>query len=159
MFGRLKEALRGQRFVSDEVEDAVHMWLRSQPKTWLVNRCITFAETTGVYADRWRILHLSQIIVHEVINKFWSFFTLPRTLFSRPWATSQHLCVTSVQRWENRMSHCLSRLHNRISQNKSDGTHVQVMSITLYSVPLSENGFRIMVIKFVENVLFIVRTF
>jgi hypothetical protein len=38
MFGPLKEALRGQRFASDdEVKYVVHTWLWSQLKTFFVN--------------------------------------------------------------------------------------------------------------------------
>jgi len=35
MFGPLKEALHGCRFASDEVKNAMHMWLRSKPKNFL----------------------------------------------------------------------------------------------------------------------------
>ena len=31
LFGPMKEALRGRRFSSDEVKDAVHQWLGSMP--------------------------------------------------------------------------------------------------------------------------------
>jgi len=35
IFGPLKEALRGRRFASDEeVKEAVHTWLREQPKSF-----------------------------------------------------------------------------------------------------------------------------
>ena len=35
LFGPLKNALRGRRFVADdEVKEAVHDWLRSQPQTF-----------------------------------------------------------------------------------------------------------------------------
>jgi hypothetical protein len=37
MFGPIKEALCGQRLASDEVEDVVHMWLRSQSKTFFTD--------------------------------------------------------------------------------------------------------------------------
>ena len=38
LFGPLKNALRGRRFAADdEVKDAVHDWLRSQPQTFFSN--------------------------------------------------------------------------------------------------------------------------
>jgi histone-lysine N-methyltransferase SETMAR len=47
LFGPLKEALRGRRFTSDEVEkEAVHAWLASQPKTF-------FSEGIRKLVQRW----------------------------------------------------------------------------------------------------------
>ena len=38
LFGPLKNALRGRRFAADdEVKEAVHDWLRSQPQTFFSN--------------------------------------------------------------------------------------------------------------------------
>jgi hypothetical protein len=77
MFGPLKEALHRQIFGRDKVKDAVHTWLRSQPKTllanWirrLVNCYRIYIEKRGDYTEKWYTLHFSQIVVHEVINKF-----------------------------------------------------------------------------------------
>jgi len=50
------------------------------------------------------------------------------------------------------VSHYLPHLHNRIAQNNSDDTHVQVKCIRLYNVHLFADP--VSIIKFVENVLF-----
>jgi len=50
------------------------------------------------------------------------------------------------------VSHYLSHLHNRIDQNNSDDTHVQVKSIRLYNVHLFAD--QVIIIKFVETFLF-----
>jgi len=47
LFGPLKNALRGRRFSTDkEVQEAVHKWLRDQPKTF-------FLEGIHKLVDRW----------------------------------------------------------------------------------------------------------
>ncbi|PNF23181.1 hypothetical protein B7P43_G02737 [Cryptotermes secundus] len=47
LFGPLKEALRGRRFTSDqEVKEAVHVWLATQPKTF-------FSEGIRKLVQRW----------------------------------------------------------------------------------------------------------
>ena len=47
LFGPLKNALRGRRFASDdEVKEAVHDWLRSQPQTF-------FSNGIKKFTDRW----------------------------------------------------------------------------------------------------------
>jgi hypothetical protein len=74
MFVSLKEALHGWRFASDEeVKDAVHMWLQSQLKSLFADRirrlvnCYTICiEKSGIIL-RNGSLHLSQIVVHEVL--------------------------------------------------------------------------------------------
>jgi len=47
LFGPLKNALRGRRFAADdEVKEAVHDWLRSQPQTF-------FSKGIKKFTDRW----------------------------------------------------------------------------------------------------------
>ena len=47
LFGPLKNALRGRRFSTDkEVQEAVHKWLRDQPKSF-------FLERIRKLVDRW----------------------------------------------------------------------------------------------------------
>ncbi|XP_021930927.1 histone-lysine N-methyltransferase SETMAR-like [Zootermopsis nevadensis] len=58
--GPLKDALRGRRFGNDdEVEEAVHSWLKAQPKTFfsdgikkLVQRCEKSIENKGDYVEK-----------------------------------------------------------------------------------------------------------
>jgi len=54
------------------------MWLLLQQESFfanwisrLVNRYILYVEKgVGDYVDKWYTLHLSQVVVHEVISKF-----------------------------------------------------------------------------------------
>jgi histone-lysine N-methyltransferase SETMAR len=59
LFGSLKKALRGRRFGSDEVKQAVHTWLCDQPKTFfsdgikkLVERCKKCVGKQGDYVEK-----------------------------------------------------------------------------------------------------------
>jgi histone-lysine N-methyltransferase SETMAR len=60
LFGPLKEALEGRRFRCDEdVKNAVHQWLRAQPKTFyydgikqLVGRWEKCVEKQGDYVEK-----------------------------------------------------------------------------------------------------------
>jgi histone-lysine N-methyltransferase SETMAR len=60
LFGPLKDALRGRRFSTDkEVREAVHKWLRDQPKTFivlgirkLVDRWTKCIENEGDYIEK-----------------------------------------------------------------------------------------------------------
>jgi len=60
LFGRLKNALRDRRFSTDkEVREAVHKWLRGQPKTFflegirkLVDRWTKCIEKEGDYVEK-----------------------------------------------------------------------------------------------------------
>jgi len=60
LFGPLKNALRGCRFSTDkEVQEAVHKWLRDQPKTFflegickLVDRWTKCIEKEGDYVEK-----------------------------------------------------------------------------------------------------------
>jgi hypothetical protein len=82
MFGPLKEASHVRRFASgDDVKDAMHKWLRSESKTFFADgikrlvSCYTICvEKRGDYVEKWYILLLSQVVVHEVINKSTLFF-------------------------------------------------------------------------------------
>ena len=69
LFGPLKNASRGRRFSTDnEVREAVHKWLRDQPKTFflegirkLVDRWTKCIEKEGDYVEKGRTcsgLHL-----------------------------------------------------------------------------------------------------
>jgi hypothetical protein len=48
IFGSLKNALRGRRFLSDEeVKDTVHIWHRAQPKTFFAGSIRKFVERSN----------------------------------------------------------------------------------------------------------------
>jgi len=79
MFGPLIEALGGRRSATHEgAIDAVHTWLRSQPKNVFADWIIRFVNSYTIYIEiksvdnieQWHPLHLSQVAAHEVINKF-----------------------------------------------------------------------------------------
>ena len=52
--------------VDDEVKDVMQMWFWSQLKMFYA---ICFEER-GDYVEEWYTLHVSQIVVREIINKF-----------------------------------------------------------------------------------------
>jgi hypothetical protein len=81
MFGPLKKSLCGQRFSSDdEVKHVMHIWLWSQLKAFFtdvirkhINHYTICKKKVGDdYVEKWYALHLSQIVVDEVFNKFTS---------------------------------------------------------------------------------------
>jgi hypothetical protein len=88
VFGPLKESLHGQRYASVyEVQDMVHVWLWSQPKTSfadgverLVN-CYKICAQKAVIILRNYKLYMCHIAIHEVINKFTCFLTLPHMIY------------------------------------------------------------------------------
>ena len=65
LFGPLKDALRGRRFAADdEVKEAVHDWLHSQPQTFfsngikkLTDRWAKCIEEKGDYIEKKRCSH------------------------------------------------------------------------------------------------------
>jgi histone-lysine N-methyltransferase SETMAR len=53
LFGPLKNALRGRRFAADdEVKEALHKWLCSQPQTFFSNGIKTLTDTWAKCIDK-----------------------------------------------------------------------------------------------------------
>jgi len=81
MFGPLKKSLCGQRFSNDyEVKPVTHTWLWSRSKAFFadvirkhINHYTVCLKKRGCdYVQKRYTLHLSQIVVDEVFNKFTS---------------------------------------------------------------------------------------
>jgi len=74
MFGPLKQASHGRRFAVDEVLDAVHIRLRLQLENFFadgITRLInhyTICVKRGDYYEKLYTSHLSQNVIHKVIN-------------------------------------------------------------------------------------------
>ena len=73
----MEHKTRGIKFDSDEVQNAVHKWLRSQPKILLAVGIRRLVNGYKIYVEKRLLitlrndntLRLSQVVAHEVINK------------------------------------------------------------------------------------------
>jgi hypothetical protein len=89
MFGWLKEALCGQRFVTDdEVKDVVQMWLHSQLKTFfpfrirrLVNCYTIHVKKWGLYVENNTLCMCDMLYMRKLINSLY-FLTLHCLMFA-----------------------------------------------------------------------------
>jgi hypothetical protein len=77
MTGQLKEAMHGWRLLSDEVKGVMHKWPRSKLETFFadgisrhLNVYTICIGKRGHNVEKWCTVHLSQIVVHEVMNQF-----------------------------------------------------------------------------------------
>jgi hypothetical protein len=92
IFRPLRDTLRGRRFASyDEVQEAVHTWLRSQLKTFLaygirklVNRYTISVEKEGG-VEKWYTLHLSLSVAQAVRNTVTLLFFSASYIAHRIW--------------------------------------------------------------------------
>jgi len=85
LFRPLKDALRGHRFTSDGVKEAVHEWRAAQPKTFVSegiqkllecwNKCIA---KHGDYIEKWYNCKVSAVVEINYENCMRVLFDLPK---------------------------------------------------------------------------------
>jgi hypothetical protein len=84
ILGPLKEGLRRRSASNDAAKDAMPSSLRSQRKTFFADGVRSLVKYTlkkgGNCVEKWCILHLSQTVVHEIVNRLISFLIQRRRI-------------------------------------------------------------------------------
>jgi len=100
-----------------------YIWLRSQSKSFfadgirrLVNRYTTYFENKGHHFEKWYNLLLSQVLVHEVNNKFSLVLTVSRirNLITRClWDIDLIDCKSVAGMWGKNIVCCVKRVESQ----------------------------------------------